>query len=60
MEWARGWPLSEAGALTQPGLDRKLTADNLIRAFLAQALDHGVVSRRPARGETCSWPPPAT
>ena len=42
MEWARGWPLSEADALTQPGLDRKLTADNLIRAFLAQALDHGV------------------
>ena len=42
MEWARGWPLSEAGALTQPGLDRKLCADNLIRAFLAQALDHGV------------------
>ncbi len=42
MEWARGWPLSEAGALTQPGLDRKLLADRLIQAFLAQALDHGV------------------
>src|SRR5581483_2933276 len=42
LEWARGWPLSEAGALTQPGLDRKALADNLIRAFLAQALDHGV------------------
>jgi ubiquinone biosynthesis protein len=42
MEWAQGWPLSEAGALTQPGLDRKQLADNLIRAFLAQALDHGV------------------
>jgi ubiquinone biosynthesis protein len=42
MEWARGWPLSEAAALTQPGLDRQAMADNLIRAFLAQALDHGV------------------
>jgi ubiquinone biosynthesis protein len=42
MEWAQGWPLSEAAALTQPGLDRKQLADNLIRAFLAQALDHGV------------------
>jgi len=42
MEWARGRPLSEAGAFDQPGLDRKALADNLIRAFLAQALDHGV------------------
>jgi ubiquinone biosynthesis protein len=42
MEWARGMPLSEAEALTQDGLDRKQLADNLIRAFLAQALDHGV------------------
>jgi ubiquinone biosynthesis protein len=42
MEWARGWPLSDAAALTQPGLDHKAMADNLIRAFLSQALDHGV------------------
>ncbi len=42
MEWARGWPLSDAEALTQPGLDRQASADNLIRAFLSQALDHGV------------------
>jgi ubiquinone biosynthesis protein len=42
MEWACGWPLSDPGALTQPGLDRQATADNLIRAFLSQALDHGV------------------
>lgn len=42
MEWAQGMPLSEEQALTQPGLDRKQLADNLIRAFLAQALDHGV------------------
>ncbi len=42
MEWAQGWALSEDAALTQPGLDRKGLADNLTRAFLAQALDHGV------------------
>ena len=42
MEWARGWPLSDPGALTQPGLEPQAMADNLIRAFLAQALDHGV------------------
>jgi ubiquinone biosynthesis protein len=42
MEWAQGWALSGAEALIQPGLERKLLADNLIRAFLAQALDHGV------------------
>jgi ubiquinone biosynthesis protein len=42
MEWARGWPLSDPAALTQPGLDPQAAADNLIRAFLSQALDHGV------------------
>jgi ubiquinone biosynthesis protein len=42
MEWARGWPLSDLAALTQPGLDPQAMADNLIRAFLSQALDHGV------------------
>ncbi|MDB5454337.1 MAG: aarF, partial [Caulobacteraceae bacterium] len=42
MEWAQGWALSEEAALTQPGLQRKALADNLTRAFLAQALDHGV------------------
>src|SRR5690606_23185678 len=41
-EWAAGTPLSEAAALDLPGLDRPALADNLIRAFLAQALDHGV------------------
>jgi ubiquinone biosynthesis protein len=41
-EWALGEPLSDPRALEQPGLDRKTLADNLIRAFLAQALDHGV------------------
>ena len=42
LEWARGAPLSDAASLEQPGLDRRAAATNLIRAFLAQALDHGV------------------
>jgi len=40
-EWATGAPLSRPEALTLPGLDHKELADNLIRAFLSQALDHG-------------------
>jgi ubiquinone biosynthesis protein len=42
LEWAKGQPLSDPAALEQPGLDRKALADALTRAFLAQALDHGV------------------
>jgi ubiquinone biosynthesis protein len=42
MEWAQGLPLSGEAALAQPGLDRRQLADNLIRAFLSQALDRGV------------------
>jgi len=42
LAWAEGVPLSDPAALEQPGLERKVLADNLIRAFLAQALDHGV------------------
>jgi len=42
LEWAEGMALSDEAALNQPGLDRKALADNLTRAFLAQALDHGV------------------
>jgi ubiquinone biosynthesis protein len=42
LEWADGMALSDEAALSQPGLDRKALADNLTRAFLAQALDHGV------------------
>lgn len=41
-EWAQGIPLSRPEALTQPGLDAKAMADNLIRAFLSQALNHGM------------------
>ena len=42
LEWAPGDPLSTAGALDLAGLDRPALATNVIRAFLAQALDHGV------------------
>ncbi len=41
-EWANGTPLSSPAALELPGIDKKEMADNLIRAFLSQALDHGV------------------
>jgi ubiquinone biosynthesis protein len=42
LEWAQGTPLSSPAALTLPGLDRPLLATHVIRAFLAQALDHGL------------------
>jgi len=42
LTWAEGMPLSDPAALDQPGLDRPALANNLIRAFLSQALDHGV------------------
>jgi len=42
LEWATGVALSDPAALDQPGLDRKALADALIRAFLSQALEHGV------------------
>ena len=41
LEWATGTPLSAPAALTLEGLDRPALANNLIRAFLTQALDHG-------------------
>ena len=42
LEWASGMALSDAAALEQSGLDRRRLAENLVRGFLAQALDHGV------------------
>ncbi len=42
LAWAQGEALSDPASLDQPGLDHRRLADNLIRAFLAQALDHGV------------------
>jgi ubiquinone biosynthesis protein len=42
LAWAEGMALSDPAALEQDGLDRPALATQLIRAFLAQALDHGV------------------
>jgi len=42
LDWAEGVALSDPAALDQPGLDRPALATNLMRAFLAQAMDHGV------------------
>lgn len=41
-EWAKGAPLSDPATLELEGLDRPALADKLLRAFLSQALDHGV------------------
>ncbi|NBU28518.1 MAG: ubiquinone biosynthesis protein UbiB, partial [Caulobacteraceae bacterium] len=41
-DWAGATALSDPDALADPAFDRKALADNLTRAFLAQALDHGV------------------
>ncbi len=57
MEWAGGRPLSDPEALEQEGLDRKALADNLTRAFLAQALDHGVFHADPHEGNLFIGPP---
>jgi ubiquinone biosynthesis protein len=40
--WAAGDALSDGAVLTREGLDRRRLANDLIRGFLAQALDHGV------------------
>ncbi len=42
LEWAQGSPLSAPEALELEGLNRPELANNLTRAFLSQALDHGV------------------
>jgi ubiquinone biosynthesis protein len=42
LDWAEGMALSNPASLDQPGLDRPALATNLMRAFLAQAMDHGV------------------
>lgn len=41
-EWIEGTPLTAAGALDRPGLDRNKLANDIIRGFLASALDYGV------------------
>jgi len=57
LEWAEGGALSSPAALEQAGLDRKALADNLIRAFLAQALDHGVFHADLHEGNLFAAPP---
>ena len=42
LEWVKGVAMSSPEALAQPGIDRHALADNVVRAFLTQALDHGV------------------
>ena len=57
LTWAPGLPLSEAAALEQPGLNRRALADNLIRGFLSQALDHGVFHADLHEGNLFVGPP---
>lgn len=42
LEWAPGLAMTDPAVLTDPGFDRNALADKVVRAFLAQALDHGV------------------
>lgn len=42
LEWAPGRPMTDPALTDLPDLDRDLLADNVVRAFLTQALDHGV------------------
>ncbi|MBU1345696.1 MAG: 2-polyprenylphenol 6-hydroxylase [Alphaproteobacteria bacterium] len=42
LEWATGLPMTDPLAIAQPGMDVDALADNVVRAFLSQALDHGV------------------
>jgi ubiquinone biosynthesis protein len=59
LAWAEGMPLSDPAALRQPGLDRPALATALIRAFLAQALDHGVFHADLHEGNLFAGPPDA-
>ena len=42
LEWVEGEPLSDPASPDRPGVDRPRLAADLIRGFLAQAMDHGV------------------
>jgi ubiquinone biosynthesis protein len=57
LEWAPGAPLSDPVVLEDPALDRPALAKNLIRAFLAQALDHGVFHADLHEGNLFAAPP---
>jgi ubiquinone biosynthesis protein len=57
LEWAGGLPLSDPASLDQAGLDRRALGNNLVRAFLAQALDHGVFHADLHEGNLFVMPP---
>ena len=42
LEWASGLPMTDPALMDLPGLDADALADKVVRAFLIQALDHGV------------------
>ncbi len=42
LEWAPGLPMTDPALESLPGLDKDALADKVVRAFLIQALDHGV------------------
>ena len=42
LEWAKGVPMTSPELATLEGLDKNALADKVVRAFLIQALDHGV------------------
>lgn len=42
LEWAQGLPMTDPALVDLPGLDKDALADKVVRAFLVQALDHGV------------------
>jgi ubiquinone biosynthesis protein len=56
-EWIQGSPLSSPATLEQPGFDRHALADNMVRAFLTQALDHGVFHADLHEGNLFAAPP---
>jgi ubiquinone biosynthesis protein len=57
LEWVSGLALSEPASLHQPGLDPAKLAQNLVRGFLSQALDHGVFHADLHEGNLFVTPP---
>jgi len=57
LAWAPGLPLSDPASLDGVGIDRPRLADNLVRAFLVQALDHGVFHADLHEGNLFVGPP---
>jgi ubiquinone biosynthesis protein len=57
LEWAPGLPMTNPAAADQPGLDRNRLADNIVRAFLSQALDYGVFHADLHEGNLFARPP---